>query len=98
MDRFKKGRERDAAYVESIRDSADRDKQSADHRALVIGDLAHKLRAATARIRRAEAVVEAAIRCGMQLGKCDHGIDCQDPECELRELLHQFASPPREES
>lgn len=85
---------RDAAYVDSLRDAADREKQSADHRALVIGDLAAKLRSCSARIERADAIWEAAIRCGLQLGQCDHGENCQDPMCELRALLSRTTMPP----
>jgi hypothetical protein len=91
--RIKKTREHDDAYVQSLRDASDREKQSADHRALVIGDLAAKLRSASARI---EAIWEVATRCGFQLGQCDHGKGYQDPMCELRDLLSRTTMPPEQ--
>jgi hypothetical protein len=94
--RIKKTREHDDAYVQSLRDASEREKQSADHRALVIGDLAAKLRSASARIERADAIWEVAIRCGFQLGQCDHGEGCQDPMCELRDLLSKTTMPPEQ--
>jgi len=39
---------------------------------------------------------DTCIAAGLQLGQCDHGDDCRDPNCALRVALNELASKLKE--
>ena len=44
---------------------------------------------------RAKLLWEGCIAAGLQLGQCEHGSDCRDPNCALRTVLKELASKPK---
>ena len=90
----------DARYVESLRRAAERERDSANHRLLVVAALERKVRRLEARVQRGEALFEAALRMGLQCGICEacsRGETCVDPACEMREALTRMARSPEVE-